>query len=123
MIADSGALSGSDKETLGEQVKEAFAKQVSDGAKDSMRDLVRVMLPEIAQKVVQEEIGRIHAEERSVAIDGEHLTAAVRDAFAPQVEAMARDMVKDLVAEMLPKLAEEMVLGEIERIKNQGGEE
>jgi cell pole-organizing protein PopZ len=123
MVADSGNLSDSDKVALDGQVKEALAKQVTSGAKDSMRDLVRVMLPQIAQKVVKEEIGRIHAEERSVEIDGEHLTAAVREAFAPQVETMARDMVKELVAEILPKLAEEMVLGEIERIKNQGIEE
>jgi predicted component of type VI protein secretion system len=123
MITDSGSLSGSDKVALDEQVKAAFVKQVTSGAKDSMRDLVRVMLPEIAQKVVKEEIGRIHAKERSVEIDGEHLTAAVREAFAPQVETMARDMVKELVAEMLPKLAEEMVISEIERIKMQGSEE
>ncbi|MBF0444436.1 MAG: hypothetical protein HQL68_02520 [Magnetococcales bacterium] len=120
MVAESGGLSDSNKIALDEQVKGAFVKQVSSGAKDSMRDLVRAMLPQIAQKVVQEEIGRIHAQERSVAIDSEHLTAAIREAFAPQVETMARDMVKELVAEMLPKLAEEMVLGEIERIKNQG---
>ncbi|MBF0193201.1 MAG: hypothetical protein HQL71_01535 [Magnetococcales bacterium] len=123
MIADSGGLSGSDKVVLDEQAKKAFAKQISSGAKDSMRDLVRVMLPEIAQKIVQEEIVRIHAQERSADIDSEHLTNAVREAFAPQVETIARDMVKELVAEMLPKLAEEMVLGEIERIKNQGIEE
>ncbi|MBF0357946.1 MAG: hypothetical protein HQL70_05010 [Magnetococcales bacterium] len=108
---------GADK-VLEEKIQEAIVKDVTgEVTKNSVQEMVRAMLPEMAEKIVREEIARIHAEERSVEIDGKHLTAAIKEAFAPEVESMAREMVKEMVADMLPQLAVKMVASEIERIK------
>ena len=117
MVADGGTLSDSEQVALADQLKKTFTPQITGATKDGVREMVRAMLPEMAEKIVREEIQRIHEEERSVEIDESRLSAAIHEAFAPQVEYMAREMVRELVGDMLPKMTEKMVADEIERIK------
>ncbi len=119
-MADAGTQSDADQAVLTEKVEEAFMPQVTEAARDSLRQMVRTMLPAVAEKIVREEIQRIQEEERSVEIEDSRLSAAVHEAFSQQMESMTREMVRESVAEMLPKLAEKMVLEEIERIKSAG---
>lgn len=53
-------------------------------------------------------------------VDGEALAAAVRQAFAAEMEQWSREVASAMVSKMLPELAERMVREEIERIKKEG---
>ncbi|MBF0284730.1 MAG: chemotaxis protein CheX [Magnetococcales bacterium] len=56
----------------------------------------------------------------ALAVDGAQLAAAVREAFAREIEGWAQETARDLVRKLLPDLAERLVREEIERIKREG---
>lgn len=93
----------------------ASATLISAGAKDPLGELVRILLPELAQKIIQEEIRRIREEEMPIP-QGEELAALIKDAFTPRVEYIAKEMVREMVAVALPGIAQRLVLEELARI-------
>ncbi|MBF0454690.1 MAG: hypothetical protein HQL72_07700 [Magnetococcales bacterium] len=117
-MADEVTLQTSQQNPLTDQLKELFVPQITQSARDGIQEMVRVLLPVLAEKIVREEIQTIYQAEQSVEIDPEQLRAAIQQAFTPQVESIAREMVQDQVARMLPSLAEKKVLEEIERVKS-----
>ena len=52
-------------------------------------------------------------------VDGAALAAAVREAFAREIQGWAHETARDLVRKMLPDIAERLVKQEIERIKQE----
>lgn len=60
------------------------------------------------------------SQQRSIPLDEAALAAAVRNAFAAEVQAWSREVTQGMVREMLPALAERLVREEIDRIKREG---
>lgn len=91
---------------------------ITDSTRDMARELIRTLLPQIASKVVQEEIDRIKNvdsdKEKESSLDFDQM---VRDVFAPQVEIIARELSRQQVAKTLPNVAERMVLEEIQKLQ------
>ncbi|MBF0191082.1 MAG: hypothetical protein HQL99_08115 [Magnetococcales bacterium] len=86
--------------------------------RDGLGEVVRALLPDLARKVIQEEIDRIRAEEMALPGGDAERIALIRDAFSPLVERIARETTRAMVLEHLPEVAERLVRAEIERIKN-----
>ncbi|MEO5346568.1 MAG: DUF2497 domain-containing protein [Magnetococcus sp. YQC-9] len=87
------------------------------GMRDGLAELVRAHLPELARRVIGEEIERIRAEEMSLPTDPTELAAVLREAFSPLVERIARETARSMLQESLPAMAERLVREEIERIR------
>ncbi|MBF0446615.1 MAG: hypothetical protein HQL67_00270 [Magnetococcales bacterium] len=106
--ADSPQSSGSD-----------LTPELTDLTKTSIQEMVRLLLPALATQVIQEEIEKIHQEERDhpFELDQNALTAAVHRAFASQIESLTREMIQNSINQQLPAVAEQLVQAEIERIK------
>ncbi|MBF0182201.1 MAG: hypothetical protein HQM03_19470 [Magnetococcales bacterium] len=98
-------------------MQESLTSNLSSSAKEALREWMRTLLPEIARKVIDEEIQRIRAEEMALP-QGEELSRLIREAFTPRVEHIAREMIRDMARDALPVAAERLVREEIEKIKN-----
>ncbi len=107
--------SGQQTDSVG--MGQQLSSQISAGAKEAMTELVRRLLPELAQKIIQEEILRIREEESSLP-QGEALAILIKEAFAPRVEQITKEMVRELVMATLPDVAERLLREEIENLKN-----
>ncbi len=88
-----------------------------DSTRAVVRQWVRGMLPQIAEPLIREEIARLREEELG-RVDSLSLAEAVRDWLEPRIEAMARQTIRDMVAETLPDIAETLIKEEIDRIRD-----
>lgn len=82
---------------------------VTDETRRMLRAVVRARLPDIAERLIQDE--RV----RAFGLSRVAWEALVQEAFADQVTALTRLLLVRHVAEMLPRIAERVVLAEIAR--------
>lgn len=113
--------------------EEAFTPFVTAQTRGMVRALVQALLPDIAAKLVQEEIDRIKAETIRAQGEGEAWSPSeaqqnstklptveasslvdfekqVQETFAPQIETIIRKLAQNQVAHTLPDVAERMTL-------------
>ncbi len=93
-------------------IEQAMAGLVTERVRALVRESVRAWLPEMVARQVQAEMAR----KPSFAEPSEGFDQRVRDAFAPQIAAIARQMAREQVARDLPKVAERMILAELARL-------
>ncbi|MBF0140935.1 MAG: hypothetical protein HQL74_11730 [Magnetococcales bacterium] len=99
----------------GENGERMEAPFFPESTRDLLRQWVRGLLPNIAEPLIREEISRLREEELG-RVDPQLLAEEVRTWLEPRIESMARQTIREMVAQALPGIAEPLIKEEIRRI-------